>query len=144
MMNRIAPIIVIDDDPDDHYIISEIGDRLGIKNRLVFFRSGKDMIHYLRTTAEKPFIILCDINMPHMNGLELRRIIDNDDELRKKSIPFLFFSTAASDQQISEAYDLTVQGFFIKESGFEETTKTLKLILDYWSRCLHPKTIKKP
>jgi CheY-like chemotaxis protein len=138
-MQSSAPIIIVDDDMDDHFILSEIGQRLGIRNRLVFFRSGSEVLQYLKTTAQKPFIILCDINMPQMDGLELRRIIDSDDELRKKSVPFLFFSTAASAHQISEAYDLTVQGFFIKESGFEETAKTLKLILDYWSKCLHPK-----
>jgi CheY-like chemotaxis protein len=138
-MQSSAPIIIVDDDMDDHFILSEIGTRLGIKNRLVFFRSGSDVLQYLRTTTQKPFIILCDINMPQMDGLELRRIIDGDEVLRKKSVPFLFFSTAASTHQVSEAYDLTVQGFFIKESGFEETAKTLKLILDYWSKCLHPK-----
>jgi CheY-like chemotaxis protein len=132
-------IIVVDDDTDDHYIISEIGERLGIKNRLMFFRSGKDLIQHLRSAPQKPFLILCDINMPLMSGLELRKIINNDDELRRKSIPFLFFSTAASDAQIDEAYDMTVQGIFIKESNFEETAKTFKLILDYWGKCLHPK-----
>lgn len=138
-MQITAPIIVVDDDLDDHYILSEIGERLGYHNRMIFFRSGKEVVQYLRTAPQKPFIILCDINMPQMNGLELRRVIDSDDELRRKSIPFVFFSTAASDQQITEAYDHTVQGFFLKETGFEETAKTLKMILDYWSKCLHPK-----
>lgn len=133
-----GPIIVIDDDTDDHFIIEEIVKKLELKNLLRFYRSGKEALAYLRSTPEKPFIILCDINMPQINGLELRRTINEDEILRKKSIPFIFFSTAASSAQITEAYDLTVQGFFVKASGFDQSADDLKCILTYWKKCLHP------
>jgi CheY-like chemotaxis protein len=132
----------VDDDTDDHFIIEEIINRLSLKNRLLFYRSGKEVLDYLRTTSDKPFLILSDINMPQMTGMELRKRIDADESLRKKSIPFIFFSTAASDQQVDEAYDLTVQGFFLKASGFEESAETLKLVVDYWKKCLHPNNFK--
>lgn len=141
-MHSNEPIIIVDDDLDDHTIFREIAERLNLTNDLLFFRNGTEVLPYLRTTPDKPFIIMCDMNMPTMNGLDLRRAINNDASLRNKSIPFVFFTTAASLAQIQEAYDLTVQGFFIKESSYLETEKTFKLILDYWDKCKHPNTVR--
>lgn len=137
-----APIIVIDDDTDDHFIFNEVCQKLKLPNELKFFKTAASALYYLRTTSDEPFIIFCDLNMPKMNGIELRRIIDSDEALKKKSIPFVFFTTAASLSQISEAYDLTVQGFFIKESSFEDTEKVLRLIFEYWQTCKHPKAYR--
>jgi CheY-like chemotaxis protein len=136
------PIIIVDDDLDDHFIFKEICGRLHLKNELKFHKNGEELIAYLKQTADKPFIILCDINMPGVNGLDLRKRISDNDYLRKKSVPFIFFSTAASPRQINEAYELTVQGFFLKQSSFIETEKTFRLILQYWDTCLHPNSRK--
>lgn len=141
-MNFKEPIIIVDDDADDHAIFQEVAERLNLQNELLFFRNGLELLAYLRITPQKPFIIFCDMNMPQMGGLELRRQINNDEFLRKKSIPFVFFTTAASTSQIREAYDLTVQGFFLKESSFIETENTFKLIIDYWSKCRHPNSFQ--
>lgn len=141
-MTSSGPIIIVDDDTDDHFIFKEVAARLNLQNEILFFRNGHDVLPYLRTTTQKPFIIFCDVNMPQMDGLELRKVIQAEDYLRSKSIPFVFFTTGASLHQVRQAYDLTVQGFFIKESSFTETEKTFKLILDYWDKCLHPNTVK--
>jgi CheY-like chemotaxis protein len=136
------PIIFVDDDSDDHFICQEICNRIGTDIVTKFFTSGEELLSYLRTTTDKPFIIFCDINMPQMSGLQLRKHINDDEQLRKKSIPFVFFSTAASREQIRQAYDLTVQGFFLKEQNFTESESTLKLILDYWKLCKHPNSVR--
>jgi CheY-like chemotaxis protein len=136
------PIIFLDDDTDDHFIFSEICKKLGVRKPLKFFRSGEELLGYLRVTEDKPFIIFSDINMPQMSGLVLRRLINDDEYLRQKSIPFVFFSTAASPEQIKEAYNLTVQGFFLKEATFDELEETLGMILAYWKKCKHPNAVK--
>ena len=136
------PIVIIDDDTDDHFIFQEVCQKLDFPNELKFFKTGISALQYLRDTSDDPFIIFCDINMPQMNGLELRRIIDKDETLRKKSIPFIFLTTAASSTQVKEAYDLTVQGLFIKESSFDDTEKVLRLIFEYWRKCKHPKAYR--
>lgn len=142
MSSAEEPIIFLDDDTDDHFIFSEICNKIGVRNPLKFFKSGEDLLQYLTVTEDKPFIIFSDINMPEMSGLDLRRHIDRDDHLREKSIPFVFFSTAASPEQIREAYKLTVQGFFLKEATFDELEETLRMILAYWKKCRHPNSIK--
>ena len=135
------PIVVVEDDADDQYFIRTICEKLGVSTDIIFFDYGKKALHYLMTTERRTFLILCDINMPIMNGLELRRNIQENENLRKKSIPFVFLSTAARPKEVGEDYDLTVQGFFVKASQLSEMEKTLELILDYWLKCKHPNSV---
>ena len=135
------PIVVVEDDADDQYFIKTICEKLGIMGDILFFDDGKKALQYLSTTQRKTFIILCDINMPIMNGLELRRHIQEDESLRRKSIPFVFLSTAARPKEVEEAYNLTVQGFFVNASQLSDMEKTLELILDYWLKCKHPNAV---
>jgi CheY-like chemotaxis protein len=137
-MSESGPIIFVEDDADDQFIYEEVCVKLGMTNRVRFFNRGETVLKYLRETTEKPLIIFCDINMPIMDGLQLRKQINNDERLRQKSIPFVFFSTAATPSQVKTAYDLTVQGFFLKGHNFGETMSTIKMVLDYWQRCYHP------
>lgn len=133
-----GPIVLVDDDADDRQLVESVCTSLNYRNPIVQLENGVQLLDYLRTTSEKPFLILCDINMPFINGLEVRRRIDEDDSLRKKSIPFVFFSTNAVQHEVEKAYELTVQGFFEKGNSLQEMTVRLRLILEYWSVCRHP------
>jgi CheY-like chemotaxis protein len=133
-----GPILLVDDDEDDHDILREVCKNLGICHALKFFYDGNSLLDYLNTTKEWPFIILCDINMPHINGLDLREVIWKDNDLRKKTVPFVFFSTASTDLQVRRAYDLTVQGFFLKGHSLSDTERKLKIIFEYWAECKRP------
>jgi CheY-like chemotaxis protein len=135
------PIVIVEDDPDDQFLISKIFERIGVASELLFFSNGRDAFNYLKTTTRDTFLILSDINMPLMNGLELRAKIFGDDHLRSKSIPFVFLSTAARIPDVITAYELTVQGFFIKESSLEKMEEMLHSIILYWHKCKHPNTV---
>lgn len=140
-MTITGPIVLVDDDEDDHAIFKDVCTDLGVAQYLHFFHSGFELIEFLEKTKEIPFIILCDINMPKLDGLKLRALITQDADLKRKSIPFIFFSTAASENQVREAYDLTVQGFFIKGKSYDETRRKFQRIIQYWSDCRHPNTL---
>jgi CheY-like chemotaxis protein len=133
-----GPIIVVEDDPEDQELFRDAITELGISNPIIFLNNGESGLEFLRASTEQPFIIFCDINIPKMNGLELREQIDADEELRRKSIPFIFYTTSLNKAEINQAYNHTVQGYFKKEDSFELTKKTLKMILDYWDACKHP------
>ena len=137
------PIIVVEDDIDDQFLLKKVFDRLGVQAELIFFSNGKDAFQHLITTEKDTFLILCDINMPIMNGLELRAKINEDQTLREKSIPFIFLSTAARPIDVITAYDMTVQGFFLKESTLEGMEESLRCILSYWSKCKHPNAVRR-
>ncbi|HEX2684417.1 MAG TPA: response regulator [Ferruginibacter sp.] len=140
-MARYGPIIAIEDDRDDKELLIETLQSLEIENELVCFDNAIDAFDYLKKTLQQPFLILCDVNLPALNGIEFKRKIDADPELRKKSIPFIFYSTSVNQQAVNEAYTkMTVQGFFKKGDSFEQIRKRIKLIMDYWKDCKHPNT----
>lgn len=137
-MAKAGPILIIDDDKDDCELIMIALQQLNISNAVRCFENGKHALDYLQATPDKPFLIFCDINMPVMDGLELRRQISLDPQLRNKSIPFIFLSTTANPVPIKEAYEMSVQGFFVKGKTVEEIRQLVKEIVSYWSRCKHP------
>lgn len=137
-MSKRGPIIIVEDDEDERDIILLAFQNLGVRNEVKFFDNGRLVLDYLTATTESPFIILCDINLPVMNGFELRSTIDKNETLRRKSIPFVFLSTHSNPQSVEMAYELTVQGFFVKENTMKAIEDLLKLVLDYWSVCKHP------
>lgn len=138
-MAKDGPIVLIEDDLDDEGIFKEVLKELNLSNKLVSFTRAKDAFHYLKTSEERFSVIFSDVNLPGQSGLELKREIDNDHELRVKSIPFIFYSTSIAQHAVNEAYiEMTIQGFFKKENSFEEIKRTIKLILEYWQLCRHP------
>jgi len=141
-MNKIGPIIVIEDDEDDQEIFSEVFHNLGYKNEIIFFSDGEKALVYLTETKVEPFIIFSDINMPKLSGMELRSKIHENEDLRLKSIPYLFFSTVAEQENVIDAYSKSVQGFFIKPSDFDEIKDTIKTIVEYWQKCVSPNYIR--
>jgi DNA-binding NarL/FixJ family response regulator len=82
-----------------------------------------------------------DINMPKLNGFELRDKIRTDAALDKKCIPYLFFSTATTQQSVIDAYSMSVQVFFIKQNTIGELQKTVQIIMEYWIRCASPNNV---
>lgn len=138
-MSRAGPILIIEDDQDDQEILQEAFTELGVRNKLLFFDRTKQAFDFLKATSEKPFLILSDVNLPQQTGVEFKREVDSDPQLRKKSIPFVFFSTSIEKHAVDTAYkELTIQGFFQKSNNYQELKNVLSLIVEYWKVCQHP------
>jgi CheY-like chemotaxis protein len=133
-----GPIVIAEDDLDDCLLLEEIFRDLGVHNELKFFTNGQQLLSYLSDTQDQPFLIMSDINMPVMNGLELKNRINQDDHLKKKAIPFVFLTNSDSKLDLSQAYDLMVQGYFKKENSIEKLTALLDNVVRYWKECKHP------
>ena len=141
-MNKTGPIIVIEDDSDDQELLSVVFKELDFKNEIIFFGDGEEALDYLIKSATEPFLILSDINMPKLNGIELREKIHTNEDLRIKCIPYLFFSTSAEQKHVVDAYSKSVQGFFVKPNSFDKLRRTIKIIIEYWLECESPNYIK--
>jgi CheY-like chemotaxis protein len=132
-----GPIVIIEDDPDDVETYEECIKATGIPNELRLFQACTAALEYLNTTHDQPFIILSDVNLPGMNGLELKKEIQADPYLRAKGIPFVFISTNAGATSVRHAHALSVQGYFEKPSSIEGFTSMLKTLFSYWELCKH-------
>ena len=140
-MNKGGPIIVIEDDPDDQDILIDIFNSLCYKNPIIYFSDGDKALEYLIGTQIKPFLILSDINMPRVNGFELRQKIHTNESLNMKCIPYLFFTTTSTQKAVIDAYSQSVQGFFVKANSVEKLERTIKRIIEYWEECEAPNFI---
>ena len=137
-MAQKLPIVIVDDDSDDRELLGELSSELRPDHEIRYFVNGVDALKYLQTTPEQPFIILCDVNMPLMNGLELLEEIQRTTLLKQKSIPFVFLSTSGDKRYVIKAFELSAQGFFQKPSEIGALHSILKLTFDFWAKCLHP------
>lgn len=141
-MNKTGPIIIIEDDLDDQETLTDVFKTLNYSNEIIFFSDGEKALDYLVNTEIEPFIIFSDINMPRLNGVELREKVHNNEDLRIKSIPYLFFTTSAEQKYVIDAYSKSIQGFFVKPSSYEALKKTIRTIVEYWQECVSPNYIK--
>lgn len=138
-MSKYGPILIVEDDIDDKKIFEDVLKELGYSNPIIWYDNTEEAYEYLETTTNSIFIIFSDINLPGKNGLDFKNKIDSVPHLRQKSIPFVFYSTWAHQQDVDEAYSkMTVQGFFKKARSYDEAKKTIALILEYWKECRHP------
>jgi CheY-like chemotaxis protein len=137
-MKTKGPIIVIEDDLDDQELLHETFKMLSYPNEVIFFCDGFEALAYLEKTDIPPFLILSDINMPKMDGFELRRKILDNEKLKIKCIPYLFFTTGGHEKAVYDAYCLSAQGFFIKPNSVTGLQDVIRKIVDYWKECYAP------
>ena len=102
MLHR-GPILLVEDDKDDFELFKNVLKDLDIKHKLIWFENSIDAFNYLLSENEQPFLIFSDINMHLQNGIEFKTKIDQDDYLRKRAIPFIFYSTTSDRDSIIKA-----------------------------------------
>ena len=137
-MNK-APILIVDDDEEDREFVKEAWSELTYQNPLLFFSTAESVLEYLHSDITPPLLILCDVNIPKMDGFALKAKLKESPSMKYKSIPFIFWSSQVSNAQIQKAYDLGVHGFFLKENRFDQLKASLALILNYWMKSVTPK-----
>lgn len=140
-MRKDGPIVIIEDDLEDQEILSEVFKELNYPNEVVFFGNGEAAFEYLLASMDQPFLILSDINLPKLDGFQLRSKVHNNEQLRLKCIPYLFFTTTAQQEHVIDAYSKSVQGFFTKPASFKEIMRVIKNIMEYWKDCQSPNVI---
>ena len=120
-------ILLVEDDQVDVMTIKEALKDAKITSRLVIVNNGEEAMTFLRNPEnEKPGIILLDLNMPKMNGIEFLQIIKKDDLL--KDIPVVVLTISKEDQDKVDSFNLGVAGYMIKpvdSRGFVDVTRLL-------------------
>ena len=111
---------------------------MSVENEIILFNNSLDFMEYMKVEKGGIFFILCDINMPKMTGIELKKIIQEDERLRLKCIPFILLSTSSAPTSVMKAYSYGVNGYFIKPDDIESLKGMLKGIITYWSQSLYP------
>jgi two-component SAPR family response regulator len=134
-MSRNGPLIFVDDDAEDQELMMMSLDDLGVNKEIKMFQSAETALKYLYDNSQEPFMIVSDVNMPKMTGIEFKKAIDSCKNLSARCIPFIFLST--STRFIDEACALNIQGYFEKGNSVTHLNETMRIILNYWDRTRH-------
>ena len=120
-------------------LLADIFKDLKVNNEICYFINGVDAYEFLASSTQQPFLILSDINMPKLNGFELRDKIHNNEQLRLKCIPYLFFTTVSEQQWVVDAYSRSIQGFFVKPRTYADLRRVINNMIEYWKDCYAPR-----
>jgi CheY-like chemotaxis protein len=138
-MDGDTPILLVEDDKIDVMNVKRAFMTNGISNPLFVASDGEDALAFLRHTspyeepakAPRPGIVLLDINMPVMNGIEFLRAVKSDKDL--KSIPIVVLTTSQEESDRLRSFELSVAGYIIKPVGYHKFVETVKVIDRYWT-----------
>ncbi len=131
-MKSHKPILLVEDDQVDAMTVKRALKDINITNRLDITSNGEEALNFLKNSDnEQPGIILLDINMPKMNGIEFLQIAKNDEDLKK--IPVVVLTTSKEDRDRVDSFKLGVAGYMIKPIDYMKFVEVVKTIDLYWS-----------
>ncbi len=131
-MNSNKPIFIVEDDEVDILMITRALKEINLANEIIFIENGEDALKKLE--AGKPILpclILLDLNMPKMNGLEFLKQMKSDDNLKR--IPVVVLTSSDEEKDIKGSYDLGIAGYIVKPFTYMEFVKILKTLDLYWT-----------
>lgn len=131
-MRSTRPILLVEDDHVDTMTVQRAFKDLNVINPLATVSNGEEALDYLRDASiKRPCVILLDLNMPRMNGIELLRILKADDEL--KMIPVVVLTTSEDIRDKIAAFGLSAAGYIVKPTDYKKFVEAMRTINVYWT-----------
>ncbi len=126
------PILLVEDDKVDVMTVQRALKDLNVSNRLEVAGDGEQALEYLRGPEnKKPCVILLDLSMPRMNGIEFLKLAKQDKNLRK--IPVVVMTSSREEQDKVDSFDLGVAGYIVKPVNYPDFVEAMKAIDMYWT-----------
>ena len=143
-------ILVLEDDPNDALLLRLALEKNQIHNPLQIVRDGIEGVAYLtgngkfadRRLYPVPKVIILDLKMPRMGGLEVLQFLEKNPELRV--IPTLVLSSSNEDSDVARAYAAGANTYLVKPGKFEDLQSLIKTVHEYWSRAIKPRNGNAP
>lgn len=128
-------ILLVEDNEGDILLTLEAFKEMKVKNNVAVVKDGAEAIEFLKKQGESadktmPHLILLDINMPKLNGIEVLDFIKKNEKFRK--IPVVMLTTSSSEADISECYDKSANCFITKPLDFEKFIDVIESIESFW------------
>jgi CheY-like chemotaxis protein len=134
MIKKLVNILLVEDDEVDVMNVKRAFSKNNIKNDLYVAGNGVEALDMLRTVINPlPKIIILDINMPKMNGIEFLEELRSDENL--KNILVFVMTTSNQDGDKIDAYNLNVAGYILKPLSFDKFVTSVGTLKDFWALC---------
>ncbi len=131
-MLSMKPILLVEDDKVDTMTVKRALKEVKVTNKLLTCSNGEEALEYLKdANNDRPCIILLDLNMPKMNGIEFMREARKAEMLN--GIPVIVLTTSKEEQDRMESYDLCAAGYMLKPVDYRQFVEVIKAIDVYWT-----------
>lgn len=131
-MRSKKPILLVEDDEVDVLTVRRALRDLEIENDLLVAGNGEEALEILRDQQQPmPCLILLDLNMPRMNGLEFLRIVRKENIAR--GVPIVVLTTSREDRDIVDGFELNVAGYMVKPVDYRKFVEVIHAIDLYWT-----------
>lgn len=134
---KVLNILLVEDDEIDIMNVQRAFRKNNITNPLFIARNGLEALEMLKQDqVPMPHIVILDINMPKMNGLEFLQAVRKDNELKHLNV--FVMTTSNDDNDKINAYNLNVAGYILKPLSFEKFIASVATLNSYWKLCQRP------
>ena len=130
-MKNNLKVLLIEDDMIEIMKLNRVVTSLDLKYTIIEAHNGEEALNILEKKGELPDIILLDLNMPKINGMEFLSILKKDEALRY--IPAIVLTTSNNQKDLLECYKLGIAGYVLKPLKYEDYVMKIKSLLAYWS-----------
>ncbi|MDO5981079.1 response regulator [Flavivirga spongiicola] len=130
-MKNNLKILLIEDDMIEVMKLNRVVASLNLDHNIIEAHNGEEALNILEKKYELPHIILLDLNMPKINGIEFLSILKKDENLRH--IPAIVLTTSNNQKDLLECYKLGIAGYVLKPLKYEDYVTKIKNLLAYWS-----------
>ena len=124
-------ILLIEDDIIEVMKLNRTITSLQLHHQIIEANNGEDALKILEDKNNLPDLILLDLNMPKLNGIEFLSILKNDNQLRH--IPTVILTTSSNQKDLKECFKIGVSGYVLKPLKYEDYVSKIVKILEYWS-----------
>jgi CheY-like chemotaxis protein len=126
------PVLLVEDDQVDMMTVIRALKQIHVINTVVHLENGEDALNYLRDEkSEKPCIILLDLNMPIMNGIEFLEAVKDDEQLMR--IPVVVLTTSNEQHDKLNSFNFGVAGYMAKPVNYQQFVEVMRSIDAYWT-----------
>jgi two-component system, response regulator len=131
-MHNAIEILLIEDNPDDAGLTIRALKKYNLANQLLHLQDGEEALNFIfsENFTVFPKVILLDLKMPKVDGIEVLRKIKSDD--RKKIIPVVVLTSSKEERDIVESYKLGVNAYIVKPVDFDKFVKAISEIGFFW------------
>ncbi|MFD0988938.1 response regulator [Mariniflexile jejuense] len=130
-MIKVLNILLIEDDMIEIMKLNRAVSTLKLNHKIIEANNGEEALKVLEKKEDLPDIILLDLNMPKINGIEFLTILKNDDVL--KYIPTIILTTSSNQRDLLECFKIGIAGYILKPLKYEDYVVKIEKLLNYWS-----------
>ena len=130
-MNDSLNILFIEDDEIEIMKFNRVLTTLNLKHNIIGAKNGEEALNVLKAEKKIPDLVLLDLNMPKINGIEFLDILKKDEVL--KFLPVIILTTSNNHKDILECYNIGIAGYMLKPLKYDEYFLKVQKILEYWS-----------